>query len=723
MQTMTTTTANPTRTKKPARTTAAAKEPAKPRAAKTAKPQQPTPPRGLPLAIPLDKLAHDPANVRTADAGGIDELAASIAAHGVIHPLTVRSEVKEKDGKAHPTGRYLVVAGGRRLRALLRLAGGKKLPKDAGVPCVIRNGGTERDAAEISLAENVERLPMNAADEHAAFAKLADAGMSSGDIAARFGIGRRRVEQRLALARIAPDLLDELRKGGMTAAQAQALTLTGDHERQREAWRQCRDGWNADTQIRRLLTETAVRFNAPLMRLVGRDAYEGVGGGVRVDLFSEEDGAGFAEDAALVRRLAAGRLDAEAEGVKAEGWAFVIHELQEGANPYAYRCEGPETRQPTKEEQERIDQIEEELAALEEQGWSEDTPEGDATGGRFDRLSAELDALEARREEWTPEQKGRCGVFLYVDEAGSVGRRSGLIDLEWERRQAEERRAEAERARAEAAGTPGTAVTPGKADAAEPEGVELSRTLVTRLTKARTEALRASMIENPAASADLLVAHLCDRMFYATHFASRDPLPFEADARAGRDDFTPGLGRADPARGSGETDTPTEAQRVFYDALQAWRSRMPATPDALPAFVAGLSAEDRTGLLALLSAASVNTVLQFPGDAHGGKSDESVRRAASFVGCDLRRWWHPTAEGVFDGMTKAGIAAAVAEALPGEPGKANALAAMKKADAARRAEQLVKGTDWLPLPLRPAHCPDAQRPADAAPAFPMKLAA
>ena len=125
-------------------------------------------------------------------------MAASIAAHGVIQPLTVRPEVREgKDGAERQTGRYLVVAGGRRLRALMKLAAGRKLPKDAGVPCVVRSGGTERDAAEVSLAENVERVPMNAADEHAAFAKLADGGMSAADIATRFGVHRRRVEQRL----------------------------------------------------------------------------------------------------------------------------------------------------------------------------------------------------------------------------------------------------------------------------------------------------------------------------------------------------------------------------------------------------------------------------------------------------------------------------------------------------------------------------------------------
>ena len=307
------------------------KKPAK--AKKPANIAKPRPARvGHPMTVPLDKLAADPANVRP-DAGDVAELAASIAAHGVIQPLCVRPEAKRAaDGTEKPTGRYLVVAGGRRLRALMRLAGTRRLPKDAGVPCVVRQAG-ERDAAEVSLAENVERVPMNAADEHAAFAKLADGGMSGADIARRFGLTKRRVEQRLALGRIAPDLLAELRKGDMTAGVAQALTLTTSHDRQRDVWRQVRGGWGGEQHARRLLTEQSMGTDHPLMRLVGRAAYERAGGAVRVDLFGrEEDGEGFAEDAALVRRLAAEKLDREAERARADGWAFAAHELQGDAN-------------------------------------------------------------------------------------------------------------------------------------------------------------------------------------------------------------------------------------------------------------------------------------------------------------------------------------------------------------------------------------------------------
>ena len=416
--------------------------------AATAKPKAPAKPlpAGLPLMIGLDKLAADPMNVRP-EVGDVNELAASIAAHGVIQPLAVRPEVKpdRKDPTkaGHPTGRYLVVAGGRRLRALLKLAGDRRLPKDVGVPCVVRQGN-ERDAAEVSLAENVERLPMNAADEHAAFAKLADAGMSSADIAARFGIHKRRVEQRLALGRIAPDLLDELRKGAMTAGVAQALTLTTSHEKQRDVWRQIKGGWNSEVQARRLVTEQAMSLNDPLLRFVGLTAYEQAGGPIRYDLFSKDHGEGLAEDAALARKLAAAKLDAEAEKVReAEGWAFVVHELQEDADAYGYRREQPSRREPTKVETERQSEIETELTAMEDEGWDDATAEGRAVAERWDRLESELEDLETRRDQWTPEQKQRCGVYLGIGEAGQVVQRRGLVDPAWEAEQRQ--KAEAKR--------------------------------------------------------------------------------------------------------------------------------------------------------------------------------------------------------------------------------------------------------------------------------------
>ena len=82
--------------------------------------------------IPLNKLVPSPANVRKTGASeGIDELAASIAAHGLLQNLRVRPGTN---------GTFEVVAGGRRLAALKRLAKHKTIPKDAPIPCDVREG-------------------------------------------------------------------------------------------------------------------------------------------------------------------------------------------------------------------------------------------------------------------------------------------------------------------------------------------------------------------------------------------------------------------------------------------------------------------------------------------------------------------------------------------------------------------------------------------------------
>ncbi len=145
--------------------------------------------------IPLTKLVPSPANVRKTGASvGIEELAASIQAHGLLQNLQVR------DGKG---GKFEVVAGGRRLAALKRLAKSKAIAKSAEIPCNVLE---DEDAAEISLAENVVRLPMHPADQYDAFKAMADAGKGPEEIAARFGCSPAVVKQRLKLASVSPRL-------------------------------------------------------------------------------------------------------------------------------------------------------------------------------------------------------------------------------------------------------------------------------------------------------------------------------------------------------------------------------------------------------------------------------------------------------------------------------------------------------------------------------------
>ena len=102
--------------------------------------------------IPVNKLVRSTLNVRKTGAEPIDDLAASIAVHGLLQNLTVTKITSKSKGRREADV-YEVVAGGRRLAALQLLAQRKTIPKDYPVPCKIVDDGAE----ELSLVENTVR--------------------------------------------------------------------------------------------------------------------------------------------------------------------------------------------------------------------------------------------------------------------------------------------------------------------------------------------------------------------------------------------------------------------------------------------------------------------------------------------------------------------------------------------------------------------------------------
>src|SRR5260221_7582819 len=238
--------------------------------------------------IPLNKLVPLAANVRKTGAGvGIEELAASIGAHGLLQNLAVQP-VFNRDGAA--TGKFAVVAGARRLAAMKLLATRKAVAKNAPVPCIVQETS---DPTEISLAENFHQLPMHPADQYEAFAKLhVEQGLSVDDIAARFGLTPAVVKQRMKLCAVSPVLMQVYRDGDMNLEQLMAFTITDDHTAQERVWSEL--SWNKDRHmIRRLLTQG--QGAAPDLRgqLVGAAAYEDAGGVILRELFYAADGRDF----------------------------------------------------------------------------------------------------------------------------------------------------------------------------------------------------------------------------------------------------------------------------------------------------------------------------------------------------------------------------------------------------------------------------------------------
>src|SRR5260370_31664602 len=133
-----------------------------------------------PRLIAVSSLEKSPLNARRTGAKfGIDELKASVLAHGLMQNLVVTEA---------GNGTFGVIAGGRRLEAIRSLQAEGKLAENFAVPC---QGVTEDHALEMSLAENTVRLAMHPAEQFEAFAALIGKGDTSAEEARRFGIEER----------------------------------------------------------------------------------------------------------------------------------------------------------------------------------------------------------------------------------------------------------------------------------------------------------------------------------------------------------------------------------------------------------------------------------------------------------------------------------------------------------------------------------------------------
>jgi ParB family chromosome partitioning protein len=262
------------------------------------------------VSIPLNKLVASPLNVRKTGGQTIEDLAASIQAHGLLHNLVVA----KKGDKHH------VIAGTRRFAALRKLAKEKAIPKTFDLPCrVIDAAGS----TETSLAENVIRTAMHPADQFVAFRSLVDEGMGVEEIAARFGVTATTVRQRFKLANVAPRLFELYRADEINLDQLMALAVTDDHAAQERVWDSAQEWQRNPNTLRRALTETMVdAASDPRARFVGLEAYINAGGQIDRDLFQPEH-EGYLTDPAKLDRLVSEKLATLADEVRGEGWKWV----------------------------------------------------------------------------------------------------------------------------------------------------------------------------------------------------------------------------------------------------------------------------------------------------------------------------------------------------------------------------------------------------------------
>ena len=327
--------------------------------------------------IPLSQLELSPGNVRKtpADASAFTELKASIAAHGLLENLIAHSIGPGTDSVT----RYAVIAGGRRLAAMQALAAEGVLDEDHPVPCSMI--GSIVAAEEVSLAENSVRAAMHPADQVEAFRRLADAGSRAAAIAARFGVSERTVEKRLRLGNAAPVLLEAYRAGEIDLETLMAFAITTDQARQTAVWETVsQQGYRPGAwQIKRLLTEDRVPATSAITRFVGIEAYEAAGGRIDRDLFAEEDERGiWFDDPDLLNKLAMDSLQVAARELKTRWkWAEARLDMDWSATA-AFGRVRPQPAEPTDGEKAKIERLQtrnDELANMDDDGWTEELVE------------------------------------------------------------------------------------------------------------------------------------------------------------------------------------------------------------------------------------------------------------------------------------------------------------------------------------------------------------
>lgn len=189
--------------------------------------------RGKLYDLPLDTLRPDPEQPRKyLDAQALAELQASIARHGVLQPILVRTG---------GDGSYTIVSGERRYQAA-RLAGLTT------IPAIL----TEGNPVEIAIIENLLRENLTAIEEAEAIERLrALNDYQLGDLAAILGKSVSLLSEILSLNRLPDEVKDDCRQDPRTSRGVLVeIARQRDPRKMTALYRRCRDNGLTRGEIR-----------------------------------------------------------------------------------------------------------------------------------------------------------------------------------------------------------------------------------------------------------------------------------------------------------------------------------------------------------------------------------------------------------------------------------------------------------------------------------------
>jgi ParB family chromosome partitioning protein len=211
--------------------------------------------------VDIDLVVPNPQQPRRHfDEAPLQELADSIAEHGVLQPLVV-TRVPSDLGPAT----YQLIAGERRLQAARR-AGLTRVP-------VVIKEASDVQLLEIALVENIQREDLNPIEEAAAFKRLADDfAMTQEQIARRVGRSRVAVANTMRLLALEDDIRASLASGQISEGHARALLAIENRATRLDAWRRIvADALTvrqAEEIARQLKTATGARRDGRSLRRV-----------------------------------------------------------------------------------------------------------------------------------------------------------------------------------------------------------------------------------------------------------------------------------------------------------------------------------------------------------------------------------------------------------------------------------------------------------------------
>ena len=169
------------------------------------------------LTLPISKVEPRSEQPREYfDQEALEALADSIRQYGLIQPITVRKL---------DSGYYQIIAGERRWRAS-RLAGLTEVPVR-----VIE--ADDRRTAELALVENLQREDLNPIEEAKGYKLLIEEyGLTQEEAARSVGRSRPAVTNAMRLLMLAPQVMEMVEKGELSAGHARAILTVSQPSKQ-----------------------------------------------------------------------------------------------------------------------------------------------------------------------------------------------------------------------------------------------------------------------------------------------------------------------------------------------------------------------------------------------------------------------------------------------------------------------------------------------------------